>query len=169
MPIQQHDKSDNSYPVSNSWISGKGHPLFGIWTGICNRCNPAYKNRPECRRYSGRGIKVCDRWRRNFWSFAADMGPRPSPAHSIDRINNDGDYEPGNCRWATKAEQRRNSCAIHLVTAHGRTQHVMDWARETGLGVQTILRRLQRGWEPERAVTHIGWASVFGPRKGQRT
>jgi hypothetical protein len=76
------------------------------WIGMKGRCyNPA---NPKFYRYGGRGITVCERWRDNFENFAADMGPRPSPLHSIDRIDNDRGYEPGNCRWATQLEQQRN-------------------------------------------------------------
>jgi hypothetical protein len=78
----------------------------------------------------------------------------------VDRIDNDGHYEPGNVRWATKGLQRRNCIAIHPLEIRGQTRCVMDWAKESGLGVQTIYRRLQRGWDPEEAVFHIGWARV---------
>jgi hypothetical protein len=76
---------------------------YRIWNGMKSRClNP---NRKDYPRYGGRGVTVCERWLR-FENFYADMGPRPSPKHSIDRIDNDGNYEPGNCKWATLAEQR---------------------------------------------------------------
>lgn len=79
---------------------------YGIWAGMKYRCN-----NPKSRIYNyygGRGITVCDRWLHSFEAFYADMGPRPSPKHSIDRIDNDGNYEPGNCRWATQAQQAAN-------------------------------------------------------------
>jgi hypothetical protein len=82
------------------------HPLYGIWNTMKERCNnidnPNYKN------YGGRGIKMCKRWLMSFDCFVADMGPRPSEKHSIDRLDNDKGYEPANCRWATRSEQMLN-------------------------------------------------------------
>ena len=82
------------------------HPLYKTWEGMKNRClNPNY---PEFHYYGGRGITVCPEWRSSFWQFVADMGPKPSSKHSIDRVNPNGDYEPNNCRWATSIEQANN-------------------------------------------------------------
>ena|ERR1700675_1534927 len=89
----------------NSRLKGGPSPEHVSWTGMKTRCtNPKAK---DFKHYGGRGIKVCQRWQ-YFENFFADMGPKPSPRHSIDRINPDGDYEPLNCRWATWKEQRHN-------------------------------------------------------------
>ena len=129
------------------------HPLWSIWKGILSRCNP--KNAEHYQRYAGRGISVCDRWKESFEAFVEDMGPRPSATHSIDRINNDGNYEPGNCRWATKGLQRRNSVAVHLITVDGVTKCAMDWANERGIPIQTLYRRLQRGGSVAEALYFV--------------
>lgn len=92
------------------------HAVYRIWRGMRSRCeNP---NQPHYPRYGGRGIKVCERWR-DFANFLADMGERPSPRHSLDRIDSDGDYEPGNVRWATASEQRHNARTGAAGSRHG--------------------------------------------------
>lgn len=80
---------------------------YRCWVEIKRRCYDP--TRPAWKYYGGRGITVCERWRASFGAFLADMGPKPSPDLSIDRIDNDGNYEPGNCRWATHLQQRHNS------------------------------------------------------------
>ncbi len=91
----------------NTIHGGRRTPEYRCWSGLITRCtNPRAKDYP---RYGGRGITVCDRWRTSFEHFYADMGRRPSPRMSIDRYpNNDGHYEPSNCRWATSQQQARN-------------------------------------------------------------
>jgi len=86
-------------------VRGALHPDYNLWQGMIARCEDQ-KNKAY-RYYGGRGIKVCARWRESFAAFLADLGPRP-PGHQVDRKDNDGDYEPGNCRWATKEQQERN-------------------------------------------------------------
>lgn len=124
---------------------------YTIWSGIIHRCeNPHYAGYAN---YGGRGIVMCERWRKSFEAFYADMGPRPSKGHSIDRIDNDGNYEPGNCRWATRAEQARNKRGVHLLTFNGKTMPLSDWAAEIGMRPQALTHRIVRGWTVEKALT----------------
>jgi hypothetical protein len=104
-------------------------------------------------RYGGRGITVCDRWRESFANFLADMGPKPTPRHTIDRINNDGNYEPGNCRWATGKEQCRNTRRNRYIEHDGRRMTQVEWCEETGMIKATLCCRLKSGWSVAAALT----------------
>lgn len=116
-------------------------PEYRSWAAMMNRCNNrnvrAYQN------YGGRGVSVCNRWR-DFTAFLEDMGPRPSPGHSIDRIDNNGNYEPGNCRWATKIEQARNTRRSVMVEVAGEFVNLSEVAKRTGLSRSTISKRFKR-------------------------
>ncbi len=119
-----------------------GDVTYNIWQGMLNRCrNPKvriYKN------YGGRGINVCERWR-SFENFLEDMGERPSPNHSIDRRNNDGDYSPENCYWATRVEQNNNKRNNHVLTKDGHSLTLAQWSRLLQRHPTTLQRRLKRG------------------------
>jgi len=104
--------------------------------------------------YGGRGIKVCERWLHSFENFLADMGPKPSPAHSIDRYpDNNGNYEPKNCRWATRTEQSFNKRTNRLIQHNGETLPLSVWAGRTGMKRETIADRLAHGWTISDALT----------------
>ena len=123
-------------------------PEYIVWSAMHDRCrNP---NNKRFARYGGRGISVCERWW-EFPLFLEDMGLRPQ-GHSIERINNDGNYEPENCRWATRVEQAANQAHSRLITAFGRTLTVSAWGRELGIERTTIRDRLKRGLSPEEAL-----------------
>jgi hypothetical protein len=111
-----------------------------------SRCND--KTHP---RYGGRGIRVCARWR-DFENFLADMGEAP-PGMYLDRIDNDGDYEPGNCRWATAKQSIDNRSTTRFITHDGLTLCVRDWERKLGMKQCTLWRRLKMGWSEHRALT----------------
>jgi hypothetical protein len=126
-----------------------GTPEYRAWCGMRERCrNPRL---PAYRDYGGRGITVCPRWE-SFEAFLADMGPRPSPRHTLERINNDGPYAPRNCRWATRGEQCRNYRRNHHIEHQGRDMLLMAWAEEKGLRLHTLIVRLRRGWSVEQAL-----------------
>ena len=130
---------------------GLGRPgTYGTWSNMIQRCsnekNPSYAD------YGGRGIKVCERWKM-FEHFYADMGDRP-PMTSIERSDFNGDYESGNCCWASNFDQARNKRSTRMLSHDGKTQCVTDWAKETGVSVGAIFARIdQCKWSVEKALT----------------
>lgn len=128
--------------------SGEKWPEYNVWNAMRERC--ADQNSKS---YGGRGIAVCDRWKHSFECFIEDMGRRPSDNHSVDRIDNDADYCPENCRWANREQQQRNKRTNRLIRAFGITRCLVDWASISGIPREAISGRLKRGWAPERAVT----------------
>lgn len=125
-------------------------PEKTAWRNMRRRCqnpkNPEYKN------YGGRGITVCEEWR-SFDAFYADMGDRPSPKHSLDRLDVNGPYAAFNCAWRTPVEQLNNMRKNRWLTFEGRTQTVAQWARETGLTPGCISGRMLLGWDTKRILT----------------
>lgn len=130
----------------------KGTPEYMARTKMIMRCeNPKDPKFPS---YGGRGITVCRAWRESFAAFFRDMGPRPSASHSLDRVDNDGNYEPSNCRWATKTEQSRNRSNARLLTHDGATLGLAEWAEVTGITETAIRTRIDRkGWSVADALT----------------
>lgn len=131
--------------------AGKYSPEYSIWMNLRARCNNPKNNRYH--RYGARGIRVCDRWMEDFLNFLEDMGRRPSPDHQIDRIDNNGDYTPDNCRWATRAEQSRNRSTSRFLEFAGQRLTLAEWGALTGIGMKTLHMRLKDGWPVERALT----------------
>lgn len=126
-------------------------PEYTAWEDMIDRCH-----NPNCRNYryyGARGISVCDRWRSSYENFLSDMGRRPSPQHSIDRKNVNDNYEPLNCRWATRKEQSRNTRANRLLTYGGETHCLAEWAELVGIVTTTLKKRLDSGWTMEQALT----------------
>lgn len=125
-------------------------PEYNIWKGIRNRC--FNKNNQAYDRYGGRGIKLCLRWKASFMNFFMDMGPRPSKKHSIDRMDNDGNYSPKNCRWATREEQANNKRGNINITYKGETKTLKQWSRYLSFNYHRAHQRLQAGWEFEEIL-----------------
>ncbi|HWK72196.1 MAG TPA: hypothetical protein VNS29_15285 [Burkholderiaceae bacterium] len=128
---------------------GKGTREHNSWCAMKQRCN--YPKHWQYSIYGGRGISVCARWENSFEAFLADMGPRPD-GMTIERIDTEGNYEPGNCRWATMAEQNRNRRNTILIERHGRTMCVKDWCDELGIKPDVVYGRIRRGVSPLEAL-----------------
>jgi hypothetical protein len=132
---------------------------YTAWQAMKDRClNPRSHKWAD---YGGRGIAVCKAWL-DFVTFYADMGPKPSPAHSLERIDNDGNYEPGNVRWATMAEQALNKRNNRLLIWQGKTLPLTEWCRRLGVNLTTVWGRLNRGWSVADALsTPAGYGATF--------
>lgn len=133
-----------------------GSREYRIWQAVKARClnenNTAFKD------YGGRGIGICQEWADDFMAFYRHVGACPTSEHTIDRIDNNRGYEPGNCRWATRLEQGRNRRGLHQITYGGRTQCLQEWADEFGLSPRTLHNRIKRGgWTFEKALTTPPW------------
>ena len=137
----------------------EGSPTYYCWASMLSRCrNPKNK---MFHHYGGRGIKVCARWH-DFQNFYADMGEKPEGL-SIDRWpNNDGDYEPSNCRWATNSQQTRNRRVTLMVEYEGRVMPIVDLAEKFGLSRKLVQARIKRGLSPEEAVSKIKFSRWDG-------
>ncbi len=122
---------------------------YRIWCGMLSRCR--LRTHEAYARYGGRGITVCERWLR-YENFLADMGRRPSLDYSLDRKDNDGNYEPDNCRWATRHEQAINTSTVRLVTYNGETMSIAGWSERLNMSYRTAYRRIIiEGKTPEEA------------------
>jgi len=128
-----------------------GTPTYVIWQRMKQRCD--YEGAINYERYGERGISVCDRWANSFENFLDDMGKVPSSEYSIERIDNEGDYTPENCCWATPTEQARNTRRNRMIEHNGEIHPLVEWSHITGLKRTTIARRLDHGWSAEEALT----------------
>lgn len=145
-------RGENLRKYDHSGPTYRTRPVeYRLWSGMIQRCtNPKFV---DWRLYGGRGISVCERWRQSFATFFADMGARPSAGLSLDRWpDSNGNYEPGNVRWATAKQQCRHTTRNRQITANGRTQTLVEWSELTGIKRETIADRIAAGWTEERAV-----------------
>lgn len=125
-------------------------PEYSVWKIMKSRClNPNDHSYAE---YGARGIHVSQSWSASFRTFYADMGPRPSSSHSIERIDNNGDYCKENCKWATRDEQSNNKRDSHFLTYGGETLTIDQWAKRKGMRFHTLQTRIGNGWTVERAL-----------------
>lgn len=131
---------------------GSNTAEYRIWFDMKERCGN--KSKRDFMNYGGRGISVCSRWLGDFAAFYADMGPRPSTKHSIDRKDTNGHYEPDNCRWATATQQRENQRRTRLFTFNGHTGTLKDLARRAGISYTAVHQRVNTlGWTVDKALT----------------
>lgn len=121
-----------------------GIPEYITWASMIARTTD--KSKPNSKNYIDRGITVCDSWLHSFENFYKDMGDRLSPKHSIDRINNDGNYEPGNCRWATSTEQNNNKRSNVNITLSNETHTLKQWANIYNIDYKMVYYRYSAGW-----------------------
>ena len=135
------------------WSNGKYTVEYLAWANMIRRCTyPGFRQYDD---YGGRGITVTDEWRGRdgFDRWLAEVGPRPSPKYTLDRMDNNKGYYPGNVRWATRVQQNRNTSKNVWLTANGVKKTLVEWSLERGIPQSTIRERLGLGWSEEKSVT----------------
>lgn len=146
------DRSASINRAHGHTVNGATSAEYRCWQNMRKRCSDIAN---KCYHiYGARGIVVCERWRNSFENFLADMGPKPSPAHSIERLNSDGHYEPGNCVWATAKRQANNTSRNHWVTIGGSRKTLTEWCEDLGVSYTATKQRINKlGWPAELALT----------------
>lgn len=144
----KNTSSCGCYRVENTIQMKRTHgetetPLYKIWSDIKKRCNNP--NSKAYRNYGARGIKISQEWENDYLTFKADIGERPSPDHEIDRIDNDGDYRKGNCRWVTHTENMKNTRAAIRVDYRGRKMPLKDVSELSGVPYLKLYYRVKNG------------------------
>lgn len=140
------------FPIEIREKHGKVKTIeYRAWSSMNGRCHNPDNKRWEY--YGGRGITVCKSWRNSFSNFLADMGLKPKPNMSLDRRNTNGNYTPGNCRWATPQEQMGNRRTCRVIKFRNQSKTLAGWSRETGIKRETIAARLNHGWSTEKALS----------------
>lgn len=154
--FQRHSYRRKSASLDFSGTLNK-HPLYGLWSSMLTRCYN--KNSKHYNIYGGRGIKVCDRWlpvNFGFEHFVSDMGERPSNMHTLDRINNDGDYCPENCRWATITQQSNNKRQSIIVYYFGKRIYLKELCQIIGLNYSRVAHQIQKGFDINSIISNGG-------------
>ncbi len=131
-------------------VRGNVSPEYRCWRGMIQRC--FNKNSTGFANWGGRGITVCKKWRDSFSAFYADVGPRPGPGYSIDRIDNGKSYTKSNTRWATKKQQARNTKTNRVIKFQGEKLCITAWAEKYNIRADTLFHRLNQGWPVKRAL-----------------
>jgi len=133
-------------------IRGQVTPEYLTWCEIIKRTE-----NPSClgfKNYGGRGISMCQEWRESFETFLNDMGKKPTPLHSIERINNESNYSPLNCKWASRKEQNRNKRNNVFLTHEGKTMCIKEWSEHLGIPAPTLYTRKRKNWSDQEILQH---------------
>ncbi len=150
-PKVQRNRAAPRKPMRGKQLHGHScHPLYATWHGMLDRCNN--ENSKNYANYGGRGIFVCDRWLESIENFISDMGEKPLGT-SLDRVDNDGQYSPENCRWATHKQQGNNKRTNRRVERNGVAILTSELAWQAGLGAELVNARLNNGWSVHDAIT----------------
>lgn len=148
-----------------------GTKEYEFWSAVRGRCEDP--NDVSYQWYGAKGIRMYEEWANDIHTFLRDIGPKPSSVHSLDRINNEGHYEPGNVKWSTPREQAQNKSTNVYVTINNETLCVAEWCRKLGVATRMVASRIHRGWKHEDAImlpiTDSDLIRNKGPMKRNKT